>query len=90
MKRSETVKPPRPFFLLSAERTRASEKKSAWRGATPPPSRQAKEARFTRGKERFALQEIATLVEICLTPQSLRGVGRCAAFTTTMPPMSDL
>ena len=69
------MKPPRPFFPLSAERTRASEKKSAWRGATPPPSRQAKEARSTRGKERFALQEIATLVEICLTPQSKEGCG---------------
>ena len=45
---SEAVKPPRlsVSHLSRRARTRASEKKSAWRGATPPPSRQAKEARF--------------------------------------------
>ena len=57
-KRSETVKPPRlpregrvGIPLSPVARTRASEPKSAWRGATPPPSRQAKRSAISRGYE---------------------------------------
>ena len=71
----ETAAPFRFSPLSPCENSRKRAKRA--RGGAQPlrPAGRRKEARFTRGKERLALQEIATLVEICLTPQSNEGCG---------------